>query len=529
MRSGTLLAVSLLALSAGSACAQAFEDIRADCRQMANIDLKLSACSRLIDRSLNLPARERAFLHNERGIALRRKGEIDRAILEYDEALRLNPQYAIAYNNRGYAFERKGQFEKALADYNLSIQLKPASGRAYANRAGIFKARKDWGSAYSDLTRALSLGHQNTTVYFERGFALLQMGRNDLAIGDFNEALRLSPENASVLLNRGVARHRLNDLAGAATDFREALRLSPGYALAQANLDAITAELQRRQATAGLKPLPRVAGGTPAIAKPIAVPEKPAPVIANDESRVALVIGNSAYSGVAPLRNPVNDATAVAAKLREVGFTKVTVVSNVSREAMIKALAAFSREAERADWAVVYYAGHGMQIGGVNWLIPTDASLKADRDVQFQAISVEQVVASVEGARRLRLVVLDACRDNPFAAQMKVAAGQTRAIGRGLARIEPSSTLVAFAAKDGQTALDGDGANSPFASALVRHLATPGLELNRLFRRVAAEVLRATNNAQEPLTYGRLPDEDLFFVKPGSKAAAAPAIPGKAS
>jgi tetratricopeptide (TPR) repeat protein len=529
MRCGSLLAVSFISLSSGAALAQVSDDPRADCRQMANIDLKLSACTRLIERARDLPAKERAFLHNERGIALRRKGDIDRAILEYNEALRLDPQYAIAYNNRGYALERKGQFDKALADYNMAIQLKPTNGRTYANRAGVFKARQDWGSAYSDLTRALSLGHQNTTVYFERGYALLQMGRHDLAIGDFNEALRLSPDNASVLLNRGVARHRTKDLAGAAADFREALRLSPGYTLAQTNLDAITSELQRRQATAGLRPLPRVAPGTPAIVNPPAAPDKPAPVLANDETRVALVIGNSTYTGVAPLRNPVNDANAVAAKLREVGFTKVTVVSNVSREAMIKALAAFSREAERADWAVVYYAGHGMQIGGVNWLIPTDAALKADRDVQFQAISVEQVVASVEGAKRLRLVVLDACRDNPFAAQMKVVAGQTRAIGRGLARIEPSSTLVAFAAKDGQTALDGDGANSPFAAALVKHLATPGLELNRLFRRVAAEVLRSTGNSQEPLTYGRLPDEDLFFVKPGAKAATAPAIPGKAS
>jgi uncharacterized caspase-like protein len=220
----------------------------------------------------------------------------------------------------------------------------------------------------------------------------------------------------------------------------------------------------------------------------------------------------------------------VAKSLRAIGFQAVTLAADASREKLIDSLRAFSEEAEKADWAVVYYAGHGIEVGGVNYLIPVEAKLSADRDVQFEAVPLDQVMAAVEGAKKLKLVLLDACRDNPFVPQMRKSstpepaavasastAGRsvaTRSVGRGLAEVKVSSgSLVVYAAKHGQVALDGEGGNSPFAVALVQRLATPGVEINKIFRLVRDDVMEATAGRQEPFTYGSLPGrEDFFFV-----------------
>ena len=172
----------------------------------------------------------------------------------------------------------------------------------------------------------------------------------------------------------------------------------------------------------------------------------------------------------------------------------------------------FGRQAEDADWAVVYFAGHGIQIGGTNYLLPIDAKLESDRDVEWEAVSLPQVMNAVDGARKLRLVILDACRDNPFANQMRRSVA-TRSVGRGLARVEPDvGTLVVYSAKEGEVALDDDGgANSPFAAAFVREMATPGIEIRRLFDLVRDDVMEATRRRQQPFTYGSVSGRENFF------------------
>jgi uncharacterized caspase-like protein len=208
----------------------------------------------------------------------------------------------------------------------------------------------------------------------------------------------------------------------------------------------------------------------------------------------------------------------------------VTVANDATREKLAEALRVFSKEAEKADWAVVYYSGHGMEVNGTNYLIPVDAKLAIDRDAATEAVSLDRVMAAADGARKLKLIVLDACRNNPFTPQMRrtaspdaaAAAGATavgvvgsRAVGRGLGAVKVSgATLVVYAAKHGQTALDGEGSNSPFAVAMVQRLATPNVEINKLFRLVRDDVMEATAGRQEPYTYGSLPGrEDLFFVQ----------------
>jgi uncharacterized caspase-like protein len=241
------------------------------------------------------------------------------------------------------------------------------------------------------------------------------------------------------------------------------------------------------------------------------------------EKRVALVIGNSAYKNVARLRNPANDAAAVVAMFKKAGFDAVDLRQDLNVVEMRRALREFGNKTRDADVAVIYYAGHGIELDGTNYLIPIDATLETDTDVLDETFPLDRVLFAVEPARQLRLVILDACRDNPFAKIMKRTIG-SRAIGRGLAKVEPSSpnTMIAFAAKAGSTASDGDSKNSPFATALVDHLTKPGLDLRKAFGFVRDDVLKATNNAQEPFVYGSLGGNDVTLVPAAPVATAAP-------
>ncbi|PDT88602.1 caspase (peptidase) [Bradyrhizobium sp. Y36] len=242
-------------------------------------------------------------------------------------------------------------------------------------------------------------------------------------------------------------------------------------------------------------------------------------------NRVALVLANSAYRHAPSLANPVNDGAVMAKTLKEAGFDVVDYRQDLSAQDTRRVLRDFADTTRTADIAVVYYAGHGIEVEGSNYLIPVDAKLERDTDVYDEALSLDRVLVAVEPAKQLRLVILDACRDNPFGKTMKRTVA-SRGIGRGLAQVEPTSpnTLIAYSAKAGFTAQDGDGANSPFTVALSRHLTTPGLDVRRAFGYVRDDVLKSTGNKQEPFVYGSLGGEDVPLV-PVKVAAAAPAAP----
>ncbi|WBL77398.1 caspase family protein [Bradyrhizobium xenonodulans] len=229
--------------------------------------------------------------------------------------------------------------------------------------------------------------------------------------------------------------------------------------------------------------------------------------------RVALVIGVSAYKQVPQLTNPARDADAMTALFKKAGFDAVDNRRDLGISELRRAIRDFSATSQDADVAVVYYAGHGIEVDGANYLVPADAKLASDFDIEDETISLDRVMRALDGAKRLKLVILDACRDNPFANSMKRTVA-SRAIGRGLAKVEPSmsDTLIAFAAKAGAVASDGDGQNSPFATALVRNIAEPGLDLRIAFGRVRDEVLKATGNRQEPFVYGSLGGDTVALV-----------------
>jgi uncharacterized caspase-like protein len=240
------------------------------------------------------------------------------------------------------------------------------------------------------------------------------------------------------------------------------------------------------------------------------------------DKRVALIIGNSAYDKVAKLGNPANDAALMAETLKAAGFDNVDLRRDLKIADIRKALRDFIEKSRDADVSVVYYAGHGIEVDGVNYLIPVDAVLDRDTDIYDEALSLERVLVAVEPAKKLRLVILDACRDSPFTRSMKRTLA-SRAIGRGLAKVEPTSpnTLIAYASKAGSTASDGDGKNSPFTTALANHVTKPGLDLRKAFGYVRDDVLKSTGNRQEPYLYGSIGGDDLPLV-PAKPVASGP-------
>jgi hypothetical protein len=232
------------------------------------------------------------------------------------------------------------------------------------------------------------------------------------------------------------------------------------------------------------------------------------------ERRVALVIGNGAYTAIRPLVNPVNDAVALAGALSRIGF-EVVQQHDLGIVQMRRALRDFEDKASGADWALLYYSGHGLELGGKNWLIPVDAVLRRGSDLPDEAVQAERVLDRLSVASKLRVVIFDACRVNPSVARMTMGKGIVQTVAQGLAPIEPSrGDVVFYAARHGTVAADGPGANSPFAAALAKHMDEDGMELGRFFRKVTSSVLAATKNQQEPFLYGSIPDEDFYFKPP---------------
>jgi hypothetical protein len=223
------------------------------------------------------------------------------------------------------------------------------------------------------------------------------------------------------------------------------------------------------------------------------------------EKRVALVIGNGAYVHAQRLPNPRNDAEDVAAALRRGGFETI-VGTDLDKAGMDDATGRFARAARSADVAVFYYSGHAMQFGGVNYLMPVGARLTDEVDLRHMA-RVDEIVADLQLAKNLRILVLDSCRDNPLAEQLKRSIGLTRAasIQRGLARIDsPEGMIVAYSTQAGRTADDGNGRNSPYTTAFLKHIEEKD-EIGTLFRLISADVYEATNRTQ-------LPELSLSFI-----------------
>ena len=479
---------------------------------------------------------------NARGIAHERKGEDDLALADYDLCLQKRPNYSPAFNNRGVIYLRKGDFKRAYDEFSSALKS-TSQNRFYAffNRGHLLTLQKQYDAAISDFAEAQKLNPSASQIPTNRCVTYTEMGKFDLALADCNDVLAQSPRSVHTLTSRGNLYLAKGDLDAALNDYNAALKINPNDVRAHTGRgqlyekrgDIIAARYDYRSASAALTKFdeidtsvartvarerlaaliaaaPPPVSPAPASAKPAAGKAAPPPPAIR---KVALIIGNGAYKNVQQLDNPPRDAKLIADTFRGLGFATVTLAPDLTRDKFFAALRDFGAEAEKSDWAVVYYAGHGMEIGGVNYLIPTDAKLATDHDADQQAVALEQVIAAVGGARKLKLVMLDACRDNPFDKTMKHTIA-LKLVGKGLSNIEPEAGfMVVYAAKHGQTALDGETGNSPFATVLSRDIKEPKVEVRKLFDIIRDDVWKTTNHEQQPFTYGSPPGrEDFYFV-----------------
>ncbi|NNE23286.1 MAG: hypothetical protein HKN11_11830 [Rhizobiales bacterium] len=241
---------------------------------------------------------------------------------------------------------------------------------------------------------------------------------------------------------------------------------------------------------------------------------------ATAEKRVALVIGNSNYQNAPPLKNPLNDAEAVAKLLSRLGFDVVKGIDLTDRD-FARTISTFAKRLDKgADAALFFYAGHGLQVKGKNYLVPVDAELASEASLDFETVRLQTILSLMERTRRTNLVFLDACRNNPMARNLARNMGtRSAAIGRGLARVETGvGTLIAYSTQPGNVALDGEGFHSPFAKALLKHTEQPGLEIEGLMRKVRQDVITETNGAQVPWNHSSL--TRTFVFRPKAKTAA---------
>lgn len=244
---------------------------------------------------------------------------------------------------------------------------------------------------------------------------------------------------------------------------------------------------------------------------------------AAEARKVALVIGNTSYAHASALTNPANDIRIVADAAKAAGFDEVVVASDLDNQKFQTAMRDFRAKANGAHVAMVYFAGHGIEAQGKNWLLPTDARLESDLDLPYEAIQLDRLMEAVSGAQ-IRMVVLDACRNNPFGSKWRSG---TRAVARGMAGVEADDVLVIFAAAPGQTASDGTGANSPFALALARRLPEPDLPVQLLGGAIRDDVLAATGGNQRPFVSASITGTPVYLVPRTvpTLVAAAPSVP----
>ncbi|KJC50826.1 caspase family protein [Bradyrhizobium sp. LTSP857] len=475
-------------------------------------------------------------VYNLRGSAYYDKGDYDIAIADFDDALKQGPPSGIIFHNRGNAWRGKGDYTKAIADYDMSIKADPRSAFSFQNRGIAKEALGDLDGALADINQAIRLDPTLPQPLINRTAIWRAKGDLDRAISDGSEAIRLAKEKPpvnimtppnSVLISgythRALAYEAKGDYARAQDDYKATLAILASDAGSKAN--QATAKVRLSLVTDVSAPIPRDAPSP--TTQPTAAPSPqqtdaaPSPAPAVRGMRMALIIGNGAYAHVKALPNPPNDARAVARSLRDIGFTVFEGV-DLDRAAMQKMTRDFLRDAARAQVVVVYYAGHGVQVDGRNYLIPVDVELKPGASMTEAMIDMDTIMAGLDDQVRTNILIFDACRNNPMA-QHAASAGTNRGIEGASGLAAPTSlgagatlgagTLIAFATAPGQVALDGEGANSPFSAALSRHIGTPGLEVQQMLTRVRAEVVSTTKSKQVPWSNSSLLGEVYLAEK----------------
>jgi len=435
----------------------------------ADPDAAIVACGRIISHGqtkggYSLPV---AYVH--RGQAYQDKADFDHAIADFSDAIRLKPAMSGYFAMRGAAREKSGAVDGALSDFRQSANLDAANQEALSGIKRI--ETRSMAAPASAVASARPAGPASSSVPAPPPEAVVTTAADPHAAPVPPAALASAPVSPVVVASTAVA-------ASAAVAASSAMP-APGIVAASASM-----------------------------------PAPPPASAAQAGARVALVIGNGAYVNANALPNPPNDAKAIAGVLRQIGFDVQEGV-NLNRADMESQFREFLHKATNASVVLFFYAGHGMQVDGKNYLVPVDAKLAQASDLPFETIEIDKLMEALGDPGHTNIILLDACRDNPLARSFAshLPAARSAAVGGGLAAYSAvgTGTLIAYATAPGQTALDGQGADSPFTTSLMHILPTPGLEIRQVLTRVRAEVAAATGNRQIPWDNSSLMG-DVFLV-----------------
>ncbi len=447
---------------------------------------KIEYCSFVISRSSDRKILERAF--NRRGLAYMDLQKFAEAAKDFTEVIKLNPRIAGYFDNRQNAYKAMGRLSDALSDASKAIELAPTYAFVFRDRANVYADMGRYNLALRDYDQAITLEPKDAGLFVDRGKVYVKAQRIDRAIADFTQAFDTDRNMTVALRERGFAYRLLGNLDAARADLTLFLRLQP-------NDEGVISALE------GMAPQPeRPAITESGVSSPLHVPANSALGQSEpqrvSERRVALVVGNSAYRNIPPLINPANDAVLIASTLTSLGFELVggSAQLDLDKPAFEAIVKRFGTLIQGADVGLFYYAGHGVQVHGENYLVPVSANPQREADVDFEMLDTTLVLRQMEGAHtRLNLILLDACRNNPFGARA------SRAVSRGLAQMEaPEGTLISFATQPGNVASDGEDGDSPYTKALTQTVQRPGLGLFDVFNQVGLEVKKQTGGSQQP-------------------------------
>jgi tetratricopeptide (TPR) repeat protein len=449
----------------------------------------------------------------ERGNAHRIKHDFDAAIADFSNAIRIDPDNALVRRGLGRVYEDKRDFDRAIAEYGEAIRLDRNDASAHFRRAFVLRHKGSIDSALADYNEAIRLNPADPLAFNNRGSIFRAKGNLDRAIADFTEAIRLDPAYPGALTNRGLAYESAGDAAHALADFQAAVALPLKYdngKWARDTAQSRLAVLSQPTVTPSPSATPTAPPPTPVVPPKGATPREqpsvtpPTPVASNIilpkgqfAARLALVIGNGLYRNAPQLPNPPNDARAVAKTLRDIGF-QVIEATDLDRSGMEKALLEFLQRAPTASLRVLFYAGHGISIDGNNYLVPVDATVANKSSAMFELIDIDRILKGLDDEARANVIILDACRDNPFEPRLAPSRSVSRGAGLVAYQSVGSGTLIAFATAPGNTAADGTGVHSPFTTALLKNIGTQGVEVNQMLTRVRIDVAAATERKQIP-------------------------------
>jgi tetratricopeptide (TPR) repeat protein len=477
-----------------------------------NYDQNYNKAIDFINKAIELKSDE-ADNYIRRGQTWQNMKAFDKAEKDYSKAIDLNSNNYVYYQNRANVRGLRDDHRGSLADITEAIRLKPNDSVLYTVRSFDLDNLDRPFDAIADTKKAIQLDPKNFLAFRQQAVVkIIKLKDYEGAILDLNEAIKINPNFSEAYFSRGVAWGRKGNNTKAVMDYKESIRLDPNQEDAKRNL-ANVEQLAKLFGDRRIYGTTEVSPSSPSVSLPV-----------SQGKRAALILGNSNYKHMPKLDNPKNDAQLMAKTLKEVGFEVVQVKLDLSRLAMIDALKDFESIARDSNEALIYYAGHGLEINGVNFAIPIDVNAKDEHSVPLQAINMQEFLISVEAAKGMRLVILDACRDNALgislaksmAIKSKNIGTASSTIGRGLARVEPQpGTLVVYATKAGDVAEDGDDSNSPFTEALSKRiLQKPTFEVRRLFDYVREDVFVATKKRQQPFAYGSLSaKENFFFIR----------------